>query len=698
MPPARARQAAGRIALDTPITYLKGVGPARAEAFRRLGILTAGDLLYHAPHRYEDASTVAPISSLEPGMHATVIGRVVSKGVLPTRKGLRIFQAVVRDASGLIEAAWPGQPYLDRTIEKGDVLLLSGQVRFFHGRQLLPREMVNLGDEDEGTAQGRVLSVYPATEGLSFKVIRTLLDTHLDTLLAQVKETLPAGVLAPARVPALPDALRMVHRPASLAEAMEGRARLAYEELLFVQILQRRANALARSMRQGIVFENRRVLTSQLRKSLPWELTHAQTRSLREIVGDMTSPRRMHRLLQGDVGSGKTIVALFAALLAMENGWQAAIMAPTELLAEQHARTMGRLLAPLGIEPVLLTGSLSTAERKAALAKIGGTEPLLVIGTHALVQESAVFGKLGFVAIDEQHRFGVEQRKALQAKGETPDTLLMTATPIPRSLALTMYGDLDVSVLDERPPGRHPVTTALRPESARQRIMQFVEREVAKGRQAYVVYPLVEESEKVDLKAATVEFEALAAGPFANRRLALLHGRIPPEERDETMRAFRDGKIDILVATTVIEVGIDVPNATVMVIEHPERFGLSQLHQLRGRVGRGGEQSYCILLGDVGEEARARLDVFVGTEDGFEIARADLQLRGMGDLFGARQSGEQTFRIADPLRDEGLNETAREVAERLLAEDPELERKEHAPLRAALQGRYARALELFRVG
>jgi ATP-dependent DNA helicase RecG len=382
----------------------------------------------------------------------------------------------------------------------------------------------------------------------------------------------------------------------------------------------------------------------------------------------------------------------------MENGWQAAIMAPTELLAEQHARTMGRLLAPLGVEPVLLTGSLSSAERRAALAKIGGTDPLLVVGTHALVQESAVFGKLGFVAIDEQHRFGVEQRKALQAKGETPDTLLMTATPIPRSLALTMYGDLDVSVLDERPPGRQPVTTALRPESARQRIMQFVEREVEKGRQAYIVYPLVEESEKVDLKAATAEYESLASGPFANRRLALLHGRIPPEERDETMRAFRDARIDILVATTVIEVGIDVPNATVMVIEHPERFGLSQLHQLRGRVGRGAEQSYCILLGDVGEEARARLDVFVGTEDGFEIARADLQLRGMGDLFGARQSGEQTFRIADPLRDEALNETAREVAERLLTSDPELERNEHAPLRAALQGRYARALELFRVG
>ena len=701
MPSERSRpggSSAPRIALDTRVMYLKGVGPVRAEALRRLGIVTAGDLLYHAPHRYEDASTVSPISSLEPGMQATIIGRVISKGVLPTRKGLRIFQAVVRDASGLIEAAWPGQPYLDRTIEKGDVLLLSGQVRFFHGRQLLPREMVNLGDEDEGTASGRVLSVYPATEGLGFKVIRGLLDAHLDALLPLVVETLPRDVLAPARVPPLPEALRMVHRPASLGEAMNGRARLAYEELLFVQILQRRANALARAERRGITFENKRQLTSGLRKSLPWELTNAQMRALREIVGDMTSSRRMHRLLQGDVGSGKTIVALFAALLAIENGYQAAIMAPTELLAEQHLRTMSTLLAPLGSAPVLLTGSLSAPERRAALARLSGSEPLLAIGTHALVQESAVFGRLGFVAIDEQHRFGVEQRKALAAKGEAPDTLLMTATPIPRSLALTMYGDLDVSVLDERPPGRQPITTALRGESHRPRIMEFVDREVGKGRQAYIVYPLVDESEKVDLKAATVEYESLAGGSFATRRVALLHGRIPADERDATMRRFRDGAIDVLVATTVIEVGIDVPNATVMVVEHPERFGLSQLHQLRGRVGRGAEQSYCILLGDVGDEARARLDVFVGTEDGFEIARADLSLRGMGDLFGARQSGEQTFRIADPIRDEALNETARDVAERLLAADPELEQREHAPLRAALQGRYARALELFRVG
>ena len=695
---ATARARPGRIALDTPVAYLKGVGPARAEAFRRLGVNTAGDLLHHIPHRYEDASTVAQIATLAPGMQATIIGRVVSKGVLPTRKGLRIFQAVVRDASGLIECAWPGQPYLDRSIDKGDVLLLSGTVRFFHGRQLVPREFVNLGAEEEGTGSGRVLSVYRATEGLSFKVIRSLLDAHLDALLPLVRETLPRELYVPAGVPSLPDALRMVHRPATLAEAHAGRARMAYEELLFVHLLHRRANALARATRSGIAFANKRDLTSRLKSSLPWDLTAAQARALREIVGDMTSPRRMHRLLQGDVGSGKTIVALFAALLAMENGYQAAIMAPTELLAEQHAGTMGRLLAPLGITPVVLTGSLPGPARREALARMASAGPAIVIGTHALVQERALFGRLGFVAIDEQHRFGVEQRAALKAKGDAPDTLLMSATPIPRSLALTMYGDLDVSILDERPPGRQPVTTALRPESARGRIMGFLERELAKGRQAYIVYPLVEESEKLDLKAATAEYEALVAGQLSLRRVALLHGRIPADERDAVMRRFRDREIDLLVATTVIEVGIDVPNATVMIIEHPERFGLSQLHQLRGRVGRGAEQSYCVLLGDVSPEARERLDVFVGTEDGFEIARADLRLRGMGDLFGERQSGEPMFRVADPLRDEALSDVARDVAEKVLASDPELDRPEHAALRATLQGRYSRALELFRVG
>jgi ATP-dependent DNA helicase RecG len=665
---------------------------------RRLGVVTAGDLLYHIPHRYEDASTVAAIASLEPGMQGTVIGRVVSKGILPTRKGLRIFQAVLRDDTGMIEVSWPGQPFLDRTIRKDDVLLVTGSVRFFHGRQLQPREYVNLGDDESGTAHGRVLAIYPATEGLSFKVIRGIIESHLDELLPLVTEYLPREALRMAAVPAIGDALRMVHRPASLAEAMEGRARLAFEELLFMQLLQQRAKALARETRNGIRFRNKRELTTRLRESLPFTLTGAQGRVLREIFADMCSDRRMHRLLQGDVGSGKTIVALFAALLAMENGYQAAIMAPTELLAEQHARSMTTLLAPLDIVPLLVTGSLKARTRREIATRLAEPGPALVVGTHALVQEATIFARLGLAVVDEQHRFGVEQRKALGAKGESPDILLMTATPIPRSLALTLYGDLDLSLLDERPPGRQPITTALRPESARDRVLQFVDHEITKGRQAYIVYPVIEESEKTDLKAATTMFEVLAGGPFAARRVALLHGRMPAEEKDAIMRSFRDGAIDILVATTVIEVGIDVANASVMLVEHPERFGLSQLHQLRGRVGRGADASFCVLLGDVSPETRQRLDVFVGSDDGFEIARADLAQRGMGDLFGERQSGVPAFRVADPLRDELLNEQAHEAADTLLANDPELESPSNAPLRRVLGERYARALELFRIG
>jgi ATP-dependent DNA helicase RecG len=535
---------------------------------------------------------------------------------------------------------------------------------------------------------------------LPVKVLRSLLDQHLDALLPLAAEFLSPSMLSAAGVPPLPDALRMVHHPGSLAEAARGRSRLAFEELLSMQILHRRANAIARVKRTGVRYENRRALTAALKAALPYELTNAQVRVLREIVADMRSATKMHRLLQGDVGSGKTIVALFAALLAMDNGYQAALMAPTELLAEQHMRTTAALLEQLGLRPLLVTGSLSAAERRAAAARMAEGGPLLVIGTHALVQEDTRFARLGLAIVDEQHRFGVEQRKALGSKGEEPDVLLLSATPIPRSLALTAYGDLDVSILDERPPGRRGVMTALRPESARARVLAFIGTQVAEGRQAYVVYPVIGESERADLKSATAMYASLSGpgGAFADRRVALLHGRVPADERDAIMRAFRDGAIDVLVATTVIEVGIDVPNATVMLIEHPERFGLSQLHQLRGRVGRGSEESYCILLGDAGPEAADRLRLFASTEDGFEIARADLRLRGMGDLFGAQQSGTASFRVADPLRDEELNERARVLAEQILADDPELASPQHAGLRRSIGARYARGLELFRVG
>jgi ATP-dependent DNA helicase RecG len=697
----RAGGAPSRRTLETPVEFLAGVGPRRAEALRRLNVFTARDLVFHIPHRYEDASTVSPIARLRIGDDATVIGTVISKGILPTRKGLRVFQAVVQDASGLIEAGWPGQPWLDRQIQKGDQLLLSGPVRFYHGRQLSPREFVNLGPEGESTGGGRVLAVYPATEGLSFKIIRGLIEKHLDALLPQVEEYLPAPLLRTAGVPPLPEALRAVHRPTSVAEALAGRARLAFEELLFVHLLQRRARTLAREARDGIRFVNRKELTSKFREALPFTLTAAQRRAVREIVADMCAPQRMHRLLQGDVGSGKTVVAIFAALLALENGRQVAVMAPTELLAEQHARTFDTLLAPLGVIPLLITGSQGAKERKLAASRLAGGEPVIVIGTHALQEPGTKFADLGLVVIDEQHRFGVEQRRAIAERGVTgrrPDVLLMSATPIPRSLALTVYGDLDVSILDERPPGRRPITTALRPESARARVLAFVDRQVALGRQAYIVYPLIDASEKVALKDATRAFDELAGGALKGRRVALIHGRMKAEEKDGVMRRFRDGEVDVLVSTTVIEVGIDVANATVMVVEHPERFGLSQLHQLRGRVGRGAEESYCILLGDVGDEVAERLQPFLDSEDGFEIARADLAQRGMGDLFGERQSGVPTFKVADPIRDEELSERAREAAEVLLASDPTLTKPEHRAMHDVLRRQYGRALELFRVG
>ena len=695
---ADRRAGSGRVALHTPVNYLKGVGPRRADAFRRLGVFTAHDLLLHIPHRYEDATTVMPIAKLEVGATGTVIGRVVSKGILPTRRGLRIFQAVLRDSSGLIEAAWPGQPFLDRVIHDGDLLLVSGSVRFYHGRQLQPRETINLGAEED-TAGGKVLAVYPATDGLPFKVIRSIIDQHLDALLPQVAEYLPPFVVEAAGVPPLDEALRLVHRPASVAEAHRGRARLAFEELLCVQLLQLRARDVAKEARAGIRFENRRDLTTRLRESLPFTLTAAQVRVIREIVGDMCSPQRMHRLLQGDVGSGKTVVALFACLLAMENGYQTAVMAPTELLAEQHHRTFAKFLTPLGIEPVLVAGSLSAKARRAAATRLASVESVLAIGTHALAETATEFAKLGLAVVDEQHRFGVEQRAALGEKGRRPDVLLMTATPIPRSLALTSYGDLDISALDELPPGREPVTTALRPNKARPKVYEFVHEQLAAGRQAYIVYPVIDPSDKHSLKAATAEFETLSTEVFADRRLALLHGRLDAEERDSVMRQFRDGGIDVLVATTVIEVGIDVANATVMLIEHPERFGLAQLHQLRGRVGRGSERSYCILVGDPSPETAERLRLFVGTNDGFKIAEADLRFRGMGDLFGERQSGVPTFRIADPIdRDAALNQVARDTAVRLLADDAMLAKRENAGLAKVLRERYRRALELFRVG
>ena len=687
--------------LERPVQFLKGVGPRRAPLLQKLGLLTARDVLFHAPHRYEDASTITRISALEPGMEATIIGRVVSKGVLPTRKGLRIFQAVVKDSTALIECAWPGQPYLDRVIQKGDLLLLRGPVRFYHGRQMQPREFTTIAAEGEAAAEegGTIFPVYPATGGLTHRQLRNLIADNLDELLRDLKQEedpLPVPVRERAEVVPRVQALEKLHRPSSLADAEVGRRRLAFEELFFLQLLHARARHRAVAEAPGIAFARKDFLVKPFHKRLPFALTGAQKKVLKEIGEDMASGRRMNRLLQGDVGSGKTVVALFAMLRAVENSFQAAMMAPTEILAEQHARTLVKLLGELPVGVTLLTGRMGAKQYKEAIYRIASGGAGIVVGTHALIQEGVEFDRLGLVVVDEQHRFGVKQRLALAEMGSRADMLVMSATPIPRSLALTLYGDLDVSVLDERPPGRQPVRTAVRPESGRAKVLKFVREQVEAGRQAYIVYPLVEESEKVDLKSATEQYERLRAEVFPDLRVALLHGQMPGDEKDRVMRAFAAGEADVLVSTTVIEVGIDVPNATVMVVEHAERFGLSQLHQLRGRVGRGAEESFCILIGGGGQEQRERLAMFASTDDGFRIAEYDMRIRGYGDLFGARQTGLPDFRFADLEKDFTLLSRARAEARRLVDEDAELSR--HPRLLEELESRYGERERMFRVG
>ena len=684
--------------LTSPVKFLKGVGPKRAEALQRLGIRTAGDLLYHVPHRYLDATTVTPLARAAVGQEVTCVGRVVSTGVLPTRRGLRVFRAVLKDNSGLLECAWPGRPFLERQIKKGQLLLVTGPVRYYHGKQLVPREFIVLAEPDDASESnpGLVLPVYPATEGLTHRQIRALVQQHLNELLPLVTDPHPATFRASHDLIELRRALELMHRPKNVEDAELGRRRLAFDELFDQQLVQARARHLAKRARAGIRFTLKRELTTRLKEHLPFELTGDQRHAVREITDDMTAALRMHRLLMGDVGTGKTVVALFAMLLAAENDYQAAIMAPTELLAEQHGATLTRLLEPLAIRPELLLGRMSAAEKAAARQRIASGAPRIVVGTHALIQESVTFHRLGLAVIDEQHRFGVEQRAALVEKGDAPDVLLLTATPIPRSLALTLYGDLDVTQIRERPPGRGAVKTALRTDAARSKIYEFIRSECAAGRQAYVIYPVIDESERADLKAATTMAEKLAK-TFAEFRVGLVHGRMKADERDATMRDFRDNAVNILVATTVIEVGIDVANATVMLIEHAERFGLAQLHQLRGRVGRGTVASHCILLSD-SPEAAPRLQAFCETTDGFKIAELDLHERGMGELTGARQSGGVPLRYANLETDLPLLDAARKAAAAMIATDPALERREHAAYRERLVTRYERGFELFRVG
>lgn len=684
-PAAPARSKPATIGLADAVTLLPTVGPGRAKQLEQLGVKTVRDLIYLLPRRHVDYGNVEKIGSLLFGRMSTVQGVVQQVNANPTRGGRTIIDVVVADETGAIHAIF-FNPWVEKQLVPGTPVSLSGRIEQRRGMLCLNSpEWEILSEETLHT--GRIVPVYPLTKGLHQKTLRTLVRIALDRGLHLVTEHLPGRTLQRAGVIGIREALEWIHFPEgstpdeARVRLHRARSRLAFDELLLMQIglLQRKHQWQAEP---GNAIRIDQQAMSTLMRALPFALTGAQQRALGEILDDMASELPMTRLLQGDVGSGKTAVAAAAGLAAIRDGYQVAVMAPTELLAEQHMRSFGRLYEnlPEDLRPAiaLLTGSTRAAARREIAAGLEAGEIDLLVGTQALIQEGVTFARLGLAVVDEQHRFGVAQRAMLREKGNNPDLLVMTATPIPRSLALTIHGDLDVSTLDELPPGRQPIETHWIQASQARRAYEFVRKQVEAGRQAFIVFPLVEESEMIDAKAAVDEHQRLSQEVFPDLNVGLLHGRMKPAEKDDVMIRFRDGEIDILVSTSVVEVGIDVPNATVMLIEGAERFGLAQLHQFRGRVGRGSEKSYCLLVsGDSGGDVRTRLQAMVDTQDGFRLAQIDLELRGPGDFLGTRQSGLPELRLAD-LADMRDIDRARSEARAILDDDPMLERAEHA--------------------
>jgi ATP-dependent DNA helicase RecG len=698
--------------LQTPIQYVKGVGPKLAKLFEKKGILTVEDALYFLPRCYEDRRDLKKISELKAGRKETGFGEILLSGVaLYQNRRKKVFEVVVGDGSGTITLKWfrGNERYLRDRFKKGRQLIFSGEVRWFNYQKEIHHPDVEIvdGDIDKDYLNfKRIVPIYSETEGLYQRTLRRLMKTILDGYADELLSPIPSEIVERQDLIDFSEAFRRAHFPPDgesidvlNLQRSDGHRRIIFDEFFFLELgmaLKKRGVALE----TGVSFRTDGVLAQRLLNLLSFKLTPAQERALAEIKEDLEKPHPMNRLIQGDVGCGKTVVALLTCLDVMECGYQAAIMAPTEVLAEQHFLNLHRWLDPLGVKVALLTSSIKGSEREDLYQRIRNGDVQLVIGTHAVIQEAVEFHRLGLAIIDEQHKFGVVQRGLLKKKGENPDGLVMTATPIPRTLAMTIYGDLDVSLIDEMPPGRMPVETKVYPESARSRVYRIVEEEVRKGRQAFIVYPLVEESEKLDLKDATRMAEHLRKDVFPEFRIGLLHGRMKSEEKEAIMMEFKEGSIQILVATTVIEVGIDIPNASVMVVEHAERFGLSQLHQLRGRIGRGRYPSKCILLAQYrsSEEAKVRLRAMEKTTDGFKIAEEDLALRGPGEFFGIRQSGLPDFRVAHILRDTPILIEARKEAFRLIQEDPELVHPSHKGVKDLLIKRWRGRMELATIG
>lgn len=687
--------------LSSPVQYLKGIGPRRAEYLSRLGVHTIRDLLELVPRRYLDLTRRVRIADLRVGEDATVVGRVVVAGTVKTRNG-ELVSLMLSDGSGVIQAVWFNRPDLKGKFRRGQELILSGTVTLYRGRQFVNPYYEMMGPEgSEGRCPrgaGTVLAIYPLTEGLRLWELRRAEYSALERYGAQLTETLPEEILDRHQFPRVPKAYWDLHFPKSVEDGERARQRFVYEELFYYQMLlqlRRRQNC---SAQKGFAMPEKGELTGRFRSGLKFRLTPAQERVIKEITSDMAGPYPMNRLLQGDVGSGKTLVAIYAMLVAVENGFQAALMAPTEILAEQHWLVWSSHLETLGVRVGLLIGGLASRERSSILRGVAEGEIQVIFGTHALIEEGVEFQRLGLAVVDEQHRFGVMQRAALLNKGLKPDFLVMTATPIPRTLALTLYGDLDISTLNEKPPGRRPILTRVVSSSERAEVYRFVRGRLSKGEQAYIVCPIIESSEKLALKSALKVYEQVCR-EFEGFRAGLLHGRLSPKEGLKVMEGFRAGEVQLLVTTTVVEVGVDVPNATLMLIEHPERFGLAQLHQLRGRVGRGGEVSYCFLMepahGGYGE-ARERLRFFAQTHDGFQLAEKDLELRGPGELLGTRQHGLPDLKIADLRHDRRLLFLAREDLVRFMGEGMEISR--HKIFTQALIEKFGERAQLLGVG
>ena len=695
--------------LDTSAQYIKGVGPKKFELLRKLGIKTVGDLLFYFPRRHEDRSKFLSISQIKSKISEshTIRGVVRSSSIFRTKTRITIFQLTVSDGTGTVYATWFNQPYMKKYFKAGDNIILYGKIQQYNRLQINMPEYEIITDDDEANIHiGRITPIYPLTESVRQRMLRSVEYAAVEHFYKNIQDFLPEKVRLSQRLIDLKYAVRHIHFPESLAALENARRRIVFDEFFFLEAALALKKARLKLSANGFSHSVEGELLDSFDEGLPFSLTGAQKKAIERIKQDLASPRPMCRLLQGDVGSGKTIVALHAIVISNQSGWQSAIMAPTEILAGQHYLTFLKFLSPLGIKIILLTSSIKPKEKAKIKDMIKSGEVDVVVGTHSLIEEDVEFKNLSLIIVDEQHKFGVAQRVKLTEKAKNPDVLVMTATPIPRTLALTVYGDMDISVIDEMPAGRLPVKTSAFSNKDQGEVYKFMRDEIKQGRQVFVVYPLIDESiacpggqarepagdlfEKPStLKAAAKMYQDFKDKVFADLRVGLVHGRLKSEEKNKAVEDFRHGKIDILVSTVVVEVGIDMPNASVMVVEHAERFGLSQLHQLRGRIGRSFHQSYCLLIADAKtDSAKMRIQAMLDTQDGFKIAERDLEIRGPGDFMGTRQSGLPEFRLANIIRDAAILEAARHEAYSVVRADLHLSHPENKSLRTEILKRF----------